>query len=412
MTIYRKLFLIASFAAVPFTSVLAQAKFALIEPLSGPFANIGEQTLRITKEAVAESNRKSSLPGGEKIELFEFDSKNSPQEAFSALQAAIDKGARYIVQGSSSAVAAALIDAIDKHNLRNPDKEVLFLNVAALDPDLTDAKCSFWHFRFLGNTDMRMEAIVSSIEKDKALKNVYIIGQDYAHGKQVSKAAKEKLAARRPDIKIGGDDLHPLGKVKDFSPYIAKIKAAGSDAVITGNHGSDLVLLVKAAKDAGLKLKFYTYFANFPGTPTALGSDAADRVFLVNDWHPNVSPNRYEQFSTEFTKKYGADVGGVGPIVAIEMAVRAMNQAGSTKPFKVALALEDLQINGDQGSLVMRKADHQLLAPIYVSVFTKSDAASVKHQTENSGYGFKTVSVFQPNGTNAGTTCAMKRPAL
>ena len=41
------------------------------------------------------------------------------------------------------------MDALEKHNARNPGKEVLFLNYAAVDPDLTNSKCSYWHFRLM-----------------------------------------------------------------------------------------------------------------------------------------------------------------------------------------------------------------------------------------------------------------------
>ena len=72
------------------------------------------------------------------------------------------------------------------------------------------------------------------------------------------------LAAKRPDIQIVGDELHPLLKITDFAPYIAKIKASGADSVITGNWGQDFALLLKAAADAGLKVNWYTYYAGGP----------------------------------------------------------------------------------------------------------------------------------------------------
>ena len=56
----------------------------------------------------------------------------------------------------------------------------------------------------------------------------------------MSDDAKKMLAAKRPDIEIVGDELHPLQKITDFSPYIAKIKASGADSVITGNWGAGL----------------------------------------------------------------------------------------------------------------------------------------------------------------------------
>ena len=96
------------------------------------------------------------------------------------------------------------------------------------------------------------------------------------------------LNAKRPDIEIVGDELHPLLKVTDFSPYIAKIKASGADSVITGNWGQDIALLIKAAADAGLQVDWYTYYAGGTGGPTAIKqANLADRVFSIAEGVPN-----------------------------------------------------------------------------------------------------------------------------
>jgi branched-chain amino acid transport system substrate-binding protein len=390
----------------------AQIRVALIEPMTGPFANIGDMELKQFKEIAEEQNAAGGVLDGQKMEIVAFDSKGSPQDALSALQAAIDQGIRYITQGSSSAVAGALIEAVNKHNDRNPDKSVLFLDFAAMDPDLTNSKCSFWHFRFLPNTDMKMEALTSHMAKDKSIRNVYVIGQDYAHGRQVSKAATTMLARKRPDVKIVGDELHPLGKVKDFSPYIAKIKAAGADAVITGNLGSDLVLLVRAAKDAGLNAKFFTYFAGLIGTPTALGESGADRIYQVTEWHMNSSANRFEPFMTKFKKKYNIEPFSAQMNTQMMMLFKAISDAKSTDPLKVALALEDMRMTGGLNEVHMRKSDHQLTETLLISVFTKAGGKDVKYDSEGTGYGFRTVAVVPAAQTEVPTTCAMKRPAM
>ena len=222
-------------------------KVAFIDPLSGPFAPVGQGLLRSFQMVAEVGNREKWAPG-HTFEVTGFDNKASPQESLTVLKTAIDQGFRYVVQGNGSGAAGALIDAINKHNERNPGKEVVFLNYAAVDPDLTNSKCSFWHFRTDANSDMKMEALTSYLAKDKNIKKIYIIGQNYAHGHQVTRAAKEYLKRKRPDIEIVGDDLHPIGSVKDFSPYVAKINASGADTVITGTWGSDLALLIKAAR--------------------------------------------------------------------------------------------------------------------------------------------------------------------
>ena len=202
-TFSRKLS-IALGATLIASSALAQVKIAYIDPLSGPFANVGEAGLKGFKEAAEILvNQKGGIMG-QKLEFVGFDNKGSPQETKLQLKAAIDQGFRFVTLGNGSGAAHSLIDAVNKWNARNPDKTVLFFNYAAVDPTLTNEKCSFWHFRFDANTEMKMEAITNYMENDKKIKKVFIIGQDYAHGHQVAKFAKEMLAKKRPDIKIVG----------------------------------------------------------------------------------------------------------------------------------------------------------------------------------------------------------------
>ncbi|HJW54216.1 MAG TPA: ABC transporter substrate-binding protein, partial [Burkholderiaceae bacterium] len=218
----RPLVIALSVAAV-FAAPTAQAetiKIAMIETMSGSFAPIGQNQLHTFQMFTEMANQQRWAGSGNTLEVAAFDGKGSPQESLTQLKTVIDQGYRYIAQGNGSGVALALIDAVNKHNERNPGKEIVFLNYSAIDPDLTNSKCSFWHFRFDANSDMKMEALTSYMAKDQSIKKVYIIGQNYAHGHQVTRAAKEYLKRKRPDVQIVGDDLHPIATVKDFSPYV------------------------------------------------------------------------------------------------------------------------------------------------------------------------------------------------
>ena len=261
-------------------------KIAWIDPLTGLMAPVGQNQVKSFQFLAEQFNKGNAA--GVKFEIVPIDNKLSPTESLNALKSAIDQGVRYITQGNGSSVAIALADAVAKHNERNPGKEIVYLNHAAVDPDLTNSKCSYWHFRFDADTSMKMEALTTFMKDKPEIKKIYLINQNYSHGQQVAKFAKEDMARKRPDVQFVGEDLHPLAQVRDFAPYVAKIKASGADTVITGNWGSDLTLLVKAANDAGLNVKFYTYYAGVSGTPTAMGTAAAGRVFQVACAHSNV----------------------------------------------------------------------------------------------------------------------------
>ncbi len=294
-------------AAFSASSVYAEnVKIAFIDPLSGTFAPIGQNQLK-SFQMLAETANQQHWAGDNTLEFVGFDNKGSPQESLTQLKNAIDQGFHYITQGNGSGAGLALIDAINKNNERNPGHEIVYLNHAAVDPDMTNSKCSFWHFRFDANSDMKMEALTTFMAKDKGIKKVYIIGQNYSFGQQVSRAAKEYLKRKRPDVEVVGDDFHPIATVKDFSPYVAKIKASGADTVITGNWGADLALLIKAAKDADLNVNFYTYYGATTGVPTAMGASGADKVFYVGYWNANndgfVGHDVVDEFQEEIQRR-------------------------------------------------------------------------------------------------------------
>ena len=390
----------------------AQLKLVYIDPLSGLMAATGDHGLRELQFAASRINARGGILG-QKLEVVGMDNKLSPQESLTLLNRAIDEGVRYVVQGAGSSVAAALIDGIEKNNARNPDKSVLFLNYAAVDPDFTNAKCSFWHFRFDANSDMKLGAILAAMEKNKQIKKVYIIGQDYSFGHQVSKTAKELLKQKRPDVEIVGDELHPLAKVKDFSPYVAKIQASGADTVITGNWGSDLSLLIKAAKDAGLKVDFYTFYAGVVGAPTAIGEAGVERVKVASYYAPNGAGKKAPAYVAEFKEKYGptADPYTLDLPLLLEMLEKAMNQARSTDPAKVARALEGMKLDGYFGPVEMRAEDHQLIQPLFIETFAKVDGKKVKLPADGtSEYGFRVDLKQDGPSTALPTTCKMQRP--
>ncbi|CAM2177905.1 branched-chain amino acid transport system substrate-binding protein [Paraburkholderia sacchari] len=394
-------------------------QLALIEGMSGPFADAGaavERNLRFGVERVNAHGGVMLADGRHPLELVVLDSKGSTEAALMQLRAAADRHIGFILQGNSSAVAAALVAAIDRQNAREPDNRELFLNYSADDPALTNANCSFWHFRFDSHAGMRMDALADVIAADKSVKKVYLLNQDYSFGHDVSSLARAALAKQRPDIAVVGDEFHPIGRVKDFAPYVAKIRAAGADAVITGNWGSDLTLLVKAAREQGLDTRFYTFYGNSLGAPAALGEAGVKRVIAVADWHPNAGGAASDVWYAAFRASYPAaqdDYPVLRMSMLVEMLAQAMTKAGSAQPEAVAKALEGMRYTGDESSfhpMWMRADDHQVIQPLYVMQMDKQGAPGVRYDNEGSGFGFRTVLALPAERTVPATVCKMKRP--
>lgn len=381
-------------------------KIAYIDPFTGPFGPVGDAGFKQFQYAADQLNYTGGL-AGHRVELVGYDNKTNPSESLVQLQKAIDDGVRIITQGNGSSVAHALVDAVAKHNRRNPGDEVLFLNYAAVDPSLTNDACSYWHFRFDANTDMKISAYADWLAGQPDIKSVYIIGQDYSHGRSVAAAVHRELAEKRPDIEIVGDELHPIGRVQDFAPYVQKIISSQADAIITGNWGTDMTLLIKAVSDAGMNVPVLTFYGGGLGAPTAMGEGAVGRVKQITEFHENLetTPDRIAMYDY-FEDTYDIDFyyGRVETMMA--MVQQAANQAGSADVADIASALEGLTYEGPYGTITMRAEDHQAIQPLFISTFSEG----VERDVEETGFGFATDIAIPAENTALETTCQMRRP--
>jgi len=383
-------------------------KIMYTDPLSGPFAQVGDQNLQQFKYIIDYINGRGGALG-RKFELVSFDNKSQPSEALLALKSATDQNIPVIMQCSGSNIAAALIEGVDKHNERNPTNRIVYVNCGAVATELTNEKCSFWHFRMDAHVGMKAETMVRALPKD--VTKVYLLNQDYLFGQGVQRDVKTYLTKLRPDVKVVGDELIPLGKVKDFSPYVTKIKASGAQALLTGNWGPDMTLLIKAGMDTGLDIRYYTMYAHLGGGATAIGPAGNGKVRSVMAFHENIAvetgKSDTEGWTKQFRSQHDFDFYAGGFRTIFEFIQAAMNKAGSADPLKFAQALEGLTITDMLGyQVTMRKPDHQILSEYFVGVFTKG----VKYDSEKTGLGWKTETTVLPKDLDQPNTCNMKRP--
>jgi branched-chain amino acid transport system substrate-binding protein len=386
-------------------------RIAYIVPLTGPFASVGETQVHHAQFYVDRINARGGVLGGRKLELIPMDNKNSPQEALLQLAQVADRGLSFVVDCCASHVTVALSEAIERHNARNPDRPILLL-VEAGDQDVTNDKCTFSTFSFYANAEMMLQALTQVAAAQPAAKRAYLINQDYVWGHSNRKFAREMLTRKRPDIAIVGDDLVPLGKVKDFAPYVAKIKAAGADMVFSGNWGPDLVLLIKAAADARLDVTFYTTSGILWGGTTALGESAIDKVKSQYRWHPNLPFEKERKAREEYRARFPKQEYYAMPSEnLLELLAAAIDKAGAAEPMRVAFALEGLRIEGPMGTVVMRADNHQIVEPLYVMTLTKVNGKDVILDMEGTGIGTRTDARVEAGNLMLPTTCKMKRPA-
>jgi branched-chain amino acid transport system substrate-binding protein len=401
-----------AFAALASLSGAAQAqgtiKIAYTDPLSGPFAQVGDQNLKQFQYIIDYINAKGGALG-RKFELVAFDNKSQPSDALIALKSATDQNIPVIMQCSGSNIAAALIEGVEKHNARNPESRIVYVNCGAVATELTNEQCSYWHFRF--DAHVAMKAAIMARALPQEVTKVYLLNQDYLFGQSVQRDVKTYLAKLRPDVQVVGDELIPLGKIKDFSPYITKIKASGAQALLTGNWGPDMTLLIKAGMDAGLDLRYYTFYAHLGGGAIAIGPSGDGKVRSVMAFHENVAVETgnkdLEEWTKAFRAKHDFDFYAAGFRTIFEFIQAGFNKAGSVDAAKFAAALEGMTLTDMLNTPVtLRKEDHQILTEYFVGVFSKG----VKYDSEKTGLGWKTEVTVPAKELDQPNTCKMKRP--
>jgi branched-chain amino acid transport system substrate-binding protein len=407
----RRLLLTLALAGSAQAQSQEPVRLAFMDPLSGTFASVGNSGLKQLQFAADHFfNDKGGILGGRMIEIVPLDYKQSPTETQIQFRRAVSEGIQIIFQGNSSAVANTLSSTISRHNRRNPGQEVLQINYSAVDPILTEEDCSFWHFRFDAHAIMKLDVLTDFIALNEDIKSVYIIGQDYSFGQVVSDTSIAMLKEKRPDITIAGNEFHPIGQVKDFTPYVTKIVSSGADAVITGNFGADMVSLARSIIDSGLDIPIYTFYAAYDGITATLGADGKNKIRLVHNEASNPYPTEARKQYTRAFKQANPnnDLTQARIHNALMMVVQAMEIAQSTDPYDVAIALEDMRfetINGDE--IWMRGTDHQIFQDIYVSVHTDE---GIEFDADNSGFGLLSEYSVAAADTVRETSCQMRRP--
>lgn len=386
-------------------------RIAYIEPLSGPFANVGDAGLKHFRFAAEKINADGGILGRD-LEIVPMDNKQSASETVQLIQRSVDEGINFVTQGNGSNVGGAIVEAVDRNNRRNRDNKMIYLNYAAVDPALTNERCSFYHFRFDANSAIKLEALSNYMADQEDISKIFLINQDYSHGQFISKRMKELTKEKLPNAEIVGDVLHPIAQVRDFSPYISRIQQSGADTIVSGNWGNDLSLLVRAIDSAGLDVKVYTYYGGGLGTPAAVGPRGAGKLHQVTEWHADVNVDEgltdYEAWFQEFKKRY-PEIDWYYHRVYNElyMLKEAIEEAGDADDIDaIAYAFEGMQFESQTGTVTMRADDHQLLQPMYISVMD----ADAKYDADNSGVGFRTVATIPVEQATDTTSCEMKRP--
>lgn len=389
----------------------APLKIAIIDSFSGPQASTGQAYRAATRYAIDRINEDGGW-NAEPIQLLEYDNQGTPAGAADKLKTAIAEGAQMVAHGGGSAIGAQLTEDIRKHNLRNPGKEVVFLNVGNVAVELTGEKCHFHHVRLCSNADIAVKALVAAMKPLNALgTRVYSMNQNYSWGYDVERAIGDNAGVG--GYQIVEKTLHDVNKLQDFTPYVAKIAASNADTVITGNWSNDLLLLMKATRVSGLKTRFGTVFLDQPGNIGNAGEVAIGH-FVAHTFNAEAGGVEGDRFVSDYKAKTGRPSVFVEPQTVmgfrlVAVALKATKPEGGRLNVNAFVkALESAKVVTPLGEQSMRAADHQIQLPIVVSTVTKD----AKYKVDGTDLGFKPVKLYTAAeaAVPVHPGCKMQRP--
>ena len=408
----RSLVMSAVSAAAVFTATALEAeplKIGIIESLSGAQTSTGRLYANAVKYGVDRINEASGF-NGEPVVVTEYDNAGGSPEAADKFRQAVADGVDIIFQGASSAIAGQLTEDVRKHNIRNAGKEVIFINLGGEAMELTGDKCQFYHFRYTTTAPMRVNALASAMKEAGDLGDkVYSINQNYSWGQDMQAAVE--AAAAQGGYTVVDEVLHDVNKIQDFAPFVARIRSAAPDTVFTGNWSNDLLLLMKAAGDAGLDVTFATAFLDQPGNIANAGKTALGH-YIANNYDNAAADGKFAESYKAATGHYPIFVEGHSAF-----ALGALQQALGTVDFgggdidvtKIALALEDTTYDSPIGPISVRKEDHQTIRPVVVSKVVENP----KYPADGTDMGFETVKVIAGDQAiyPVQESCKMERPS-
>lgn len=368
----RNAIALGAFAAVIPFSALAQGKepvrVGLVSSKSGVFAQQGEEVMRAVKFAIDEANANGGVDG-RKVEYAEADDEGTPDAGRRVAEKLARDGNNLLIGAIPSSISLAIAQNLDRW-------DAAYFVVASKSDKLTGDTCRPRSFR-TNHSDSMDIAMINEWAKDLKEKSFAVLAADYVWGRDSGESFKKAVEANGKTVALS---LYvPLG-TKDFSPYIAQLKAANVDAVWVAETGRDAIAFVKQAEEFGLipktKLIGHALIQNFMinATGKALDGTPGNTAYTATIDNP-----RNKAFVTAWKAKFNrlpTDNEGQA-YNGMQVMFQGVKKSGSVKPAEVSKALRGAQIDSIYGPVTMRSADNQLLLPNYVARAKSVDGAIV-----------------------------------
>lgn len=268
-------------------------KIAIVDAQSGQLASLGDWEAKGAKLAISEWNKKGGIDG-RKITATVFDDQGDPTTGTNIARKLASSGYIAMIGTSESAVTVAMAPTLSQAKIPNI--------TSGQSTALVDQKSSFLFLN--GPTSTTYDSTLADyMVKTGGYKKIAMISNNGSYGKgehdAFTAALKQEGVSPVTDQVVTTDQ-------KDFSAALSHIRQAKPDAVFVGSEEVEAGLIVKQARDLGIKVPFAG--AAPQGTPVFIDTAGAANVENTIVSSPYLS-NDTDAASTKFAAAYKAAYG-------------------------------------------------------------------------------------------------------
>lgn len=376
VTLGAALFALAALAPglVPGLAYGQTIKIGVPVPLSGSSAAAGTDIVNGAKLAAAKINAAGGVLG-KQIELVPEDDACDAQTAVQAAQKLVDAGVVAVAGGYCS--SAALPELTAFHRAGIP-----YVLDASTNPKLTEMGYDTV-FRTIGRDDQQGPFAASFMKNALNVKRAAVIDDNTTYSKGLAQNTVEALKKMGVDV-VYADSITP-GQM-DYSPTLTKVSSLKPDVIYYTGYFSEAGLLVKEARQVGLKMTFMGGDATNDPTLMKTAGPAADGMIITTSPLAQFLSGAHD-YVDQYTKTYGQGPGpySVYEYDAVGVTAKAIADAKSTKPADIAAALHKItNYPGLTGQIGFNPKGDRSRA-VYITIIVRNDQFEPYQRQDASG---------------------------
>lgn len=360
-------------------------KIAVVASYSGPAAVVGQIYFICVQWVAHDINKRGGImvDGKRKlVEVIKANHASQPAETKKVAERMVLQEKVHVLWGTDGSHLMKIINqTADKY-------KVIAHTTAALSDELYDAS-AFTRYSFMSSFSTEQIGRAAGYyygQVRKKEKKFYILGQDYLFGHSLADGFKKGLKEYYPTADLLGEDYHPLF-MKDFAPYLQKIKASPTEVIFTGDWIPDAENLLVQARQMGVPLPFANLFLDEPNMLHRVGVDGTVGLVHVSQYGSEggffKTPGQikaYKAWNTLWKTKWAAPyntrlyehgTGNIGSYIQqTYWLLSVMERAGSTDPEKIIKVWEGDSYQLLNGKvLTMRACDHKVIQDLHVEEY-------------------------------------------